>query len=208
MGVLSRLFGDSQNSFEMGNAQARQRVKARDFDYLAKYTGFVTEELVEEYFDMLMDKYKDGKMDKAGFIATFNLGFPTRPIDKVEKLAEQLANADGKISMANMLILFFLFCSGKMEDNLTHIFNLFDMDGNKIITLNELYEMMAVFIEIGEGKDHKIDLAKMMAEMFKCGDKNKDDVLELAEFKKGMVEHPITGNILRTKKLDSLLATM
>ena len=26
----------------MGNAQARQRVKARDFDYLAKFTGFVT----------------------------------------------------------------------------------------------------------------------------------------------------------------------
>merc|ERR1712179_785532 len=80
-----------------------------------------------------------------------------------------------------------------------HIVNLFDMDGNKIITLNELYEMMAVFIEIGEGKDHKIDLAKMMAEMFKKGDENKDDVLELSEFKKGMVEHPITGKILRRK---------
>ena len=29
----------------MGNAQARQRIKARDFDYLAKFTGFVTEEV-------------------------------------------------------------------------------------------------------------------------------------------------------------------
>ena len=29
----------------MGNAQARQRVKARDFDYLAKFTGFATEEV-------------------------------------------------------------------------------------------------------------------------------------------------------------------
>ena len=65
----------------MGNAQARQRIKARDFDYLAKFTGFVTCEvcvalkicqscefsflqLVEEYFDMCMDKYPDGKMDR------------------------------------------------------------------------------------------------------------------------------------------------
>merc|ERR1712037_933772 len=47
-----------------------------------------------------------------------------------------------------MLILFYLFCSGKMEDNLTGIFNLFDQDGNKMITLNELYELMSVFIEI------------------------------------------------------------
>ncbi len=29
----------------MGNAQARQRIKARDFDYLAKFTGFATEEV-------------------------------------------------------------------------------------------------------------------------------------------------------------------
>ena len=35
-------------------------------------------------------------------------------------------------AMANMLILFYLFCSGKMEDNLTGIFNLFDQDGNKV----------------------------------------------------------------------------
>ena len=58
--------------------------------------------------------------------------------------------------MANMLILFYMFCGGNMKDNLVGIFNLFDADGNKVITLNELYEIMAVFIEIGEGKDHKV----------------------------------------------------
>ena len=58
--------------------------------------------------------------------------------------------------MANMLILFYMFCGGNMKDNLVGIFNLFDADGNKVITLNELYEIMAVFIELGEGKDHKV----------------------------------------------------
>merc|ERR1712212_472634 len=172
----------------MGNAQARARVKARDFDYLAKFTGFVTEELVEEFFDNLMDKYKDGKMEKEDFIKTFVIAFPNRPEEKVKALADQLANKDGKISMANMLILFYLFCSGKLEDNLVGIFNLFDADGNKIITLNELYETMA--------------------EMFKVADKNKDDVLELEEFKRGMMEHPVTSKILRIKKIDAILETM
>merc|ERR1712110_495786 len=102
-------------------------------------------------------------------------------------LADELTNANGKISMANMMILFYLFCSGKMEDNLTGIFNLFDQDGNKIITLNELYELMSVFIEIAEGKENNLDLAKVMAEM---------------------IEHPVTGKILREKSLDALLATM
>merc|ERR1712212_242939 len=126
------------------------------------------------------------------FIKMFNIAFPTRPIEKVEILADELTDPNGKISMANMLILFYLFCSGKMEDNLTGIFNLFDQDGNKMITLNELYELMSVFIEIAHEKE----------------DKNKDDVLELAEFKAGMIEHPVTGKILREKTIDALLATM
>merc|ERR1712055_920915 len=100
--------------------------------------------------------------------------FPSRPEDKVDRLADELANKDG----------------------------------NKIITLNELYEVMSVFIEIAEGKENQVDLAKTMAEMFKVADKNKDDVLEFSEFKQGMLEHPLTSRILREKTLDALLATM
>jgi len=192
----------------MGNAQARQRIKARDFDYLAKFTGFATDELVEEYFDQMMEKYPDGKMDADDFVKVFCIAFPCRPEEKVQHLAEELKNKDGKISMANMLILFFMFCSGKLEDNLAAIFNLFDADGNKIVTLDELYEIMSVFIEISEGKDHKEDLAKIMAEMFHKADVNKDEVLELKEFQQGVMEHPVTAKIFRTKNIDSLLELM
>merc|ERR1712126_311388 len=176
----------------MGNSQARQRIKARDFEYLAKNTRFATLELVEEYFDTLMEKYPDGKMEVDDFKKTFFIAFPAKPEEKVEKLSERLANKDGKISMANMLILFYLFSA----------------DGNKIITLNELYEIMAVFIEISEGKDNQIDLAKTMAEMFKVADKNKDDVMDLKEFQTGVMEHPLTAKIFRIKTIDALLEVM
>ena len=46
--------------------------------------------------------------------------------------------------MANMLILFYLFCSGKMEDNLTGIFNLFDQDGNKVEIEQKKWRMHVV----------------------------------------------------------------
>jgi len=192
----------------MGNAQARKRIKAQDFHYLAKFTAFVTNELVEEYYNNLMDKYSDGKMEKDDFIKTFHLAFPSRPQEKLDKLAEELANKDGKISMANMLILFYLFCSGKMEDNLEHIFNLFDQDGNKVITIDELLNLMSVFIEIGEGKEHKVDLATVMAEMFQKGDADSNEKLELAEFKRGMLDHPVTSKILQIKTIDALLELM
>ena len=99
-----------------------------------------------------MDKYPDGKMETVDFIDTFKIAFPERPEDKVQKLAVNMSNKDGKIceydiiqmifdnryifgiftAMANMLILFYLFSGGKLEDNLIGIFNLFDTDGNKV----------------------------------------------------------------------------
>ena len=45
-------------------------------------------------------------------------------------------------AMANMLILFYLFSGGKLEDNLVGIFNLFDADGNKVSPLRSKYCFM------------------------------------------------------------------
>jgi len=164
--------------------------------------------MVEEYYTTLMDKYHDGKMSKEDFIKTFKIAFPTRPEEKVIKLADEMANKNDEISMANMLILFYLFCSGKMEDNLVHIFNLFDQDGNKVITIDELLSLMSVFIEIGEGKNHKVDLATVMAEMFQKGDADKNEKLEVKEFCDGMLTHPVTAKIFQIKTIDALLELM
>merc|ERR1711935_441265 len=96
----------SDTVLNMGNIQARKRIKALDFDYLAKNTAFFTLEILEGYYIKLNDKYPDGKMDKVDFVETFHVAFPERPADKVDKLADHLGNNDGKISIANMLILF------------------------------------------------------------------------------------------------------
>ena len=85
-----------------------------------------------------------------------------------------------------MGMLLYLFCDGKTEDNLLGIFNLFDEDGNGTISIDELLNMMAFFIEIGRiftllgrafenndtaGADSgKVDMATVMAEMFQKGD--------------------------------------
>merc|ERR1712134_105972 len=176
----------------MGNAQARRRIKATDFHYLAKFTAFATNDMVEEYYTNLMDKYSDGKMSKEDFIKTFKIAFPERPEEKVIKLADEMANKNDEISMANMLILF----------------NLFDQDGNKVITIDELLSPMSVFIEIGEGKNHKVDLATVMAEMFQKGDKDKNEKLEVKEFCEGMTSHPVPSKILSIKTIDALLELM
>merc|ERR1712168_1513436 len=126
---------EKPHSQTWGNAQARKRLKAADFHYLAKFTAFVTNELVEEYYNDLIDKFPDGRLDKESFIKTFHLAFPNRP----------------------------------------------------------------------EGKDHKVDLATVMAEMYRKGDADKNEKLELKELVEGMMSHPVTSKIIAIKTIDALL---
>merc|ERR1712037_552931 len=110
-----------------------------------------------------------------------------------ENQAEQSAK-----TLHCMGMLLYLFCDGKTEDNLLGIFNLFDEDGNGTISIDELLNMMAFFIEIGADSG-KVDMATVMAEMFQKGDQNKDDKLTKAEFVQGMTGHPSLPRFLLTR---------
>ena len=48
------------------------------------------------------------------------------------KVSTKLLISNFLTAMSTMLVLFYLFCDGKTEDNLTQMFNMFDMDGNKV----------------------------------------------------------------------------
>ena len=72
-----------------------------------------------------------------------------------------------------------------MMDNIDtfflQMFNLFDTDGNGTISIAELLNMMAFFIEIGMDSG-SADMAMVMSEVFQKGDKNKDELLNKQEF--------------------------
>ena len=61
------------------------------------------------------------------------------------------------------------------------MFNLFDEDGNGNISIEELLNMMAFFIEIGMDTGN-VDMAMVMSEVFQKGDMNKDNKLSKLEF--------------------------
>ena len=61
------------------------------------------------------------------------------------------------------------------------MFNLFDEDGNGNISVEELLNMMAFFIELGMDTGN-VDMAKTMAEVFSIGDINRDEKLSKVEF--------------------------
>ena len=61
------------------------------------------------------------------------------------------------------------------------MFKLFDEDGNGNISVEELLNMMAFFIELGMDTGN-VDMAKTMAEVFSIGDINRDEKLSKVEF--------------------------
>ena len=94
----------------MGNAQARRRLNAKDFQYIANNTALLNMQIVTEYYTELIKKYPDGKMDAEDFKKIFHLAFPERKQDKVEKLAEKLRNVEKTDGTIRKLSFFNEYC--------------------------------------------------------------------------------------------------
>ena len=95
----------------MGNAQARRRLNAKDFQYIAKNTALLNMQIVTEYYTELVQKYPDGKMEAEDFKRIIHLAFPERNQDKVNQLAEKLRNVektDGTIRKSMLSITDFV----------------------------------------------------------------------------------------------------
>ena len=78
----------------MGNTQARRRLNAKDFQYIASNTALLNMQMVTEYFNDLISKYPVGKMEVQDFKKIFHLAFPKRKEAKVDQLAEKLRNIE------------------------------------------------------------------------------------------------------------------
>merc|ERR1712055_1121003 len=71
---------------KMGNKNARQRLEFQDFAYISKNTAFLSRDIVAEYYTDLLEKCPDGQMTTEEFKNIFQLAFPSRPEEKVDKL--------------------------------------------------------------------------------------------------------------------------
>jgi len=78
----------------MGNTQARNRLKAQDFHYIAKNTAFLTSDVVNDYYKEVIESSSIGKMEPEMFKKIFRLAFPERPEEKLDALIEKIRNVE------------------------------------------------------------------------------------------------------------------
>ena len=143
LNVIDDVFTDNKTKLTMGNAQARRRLGAKDFQYIANNTALLNMQIVTEYYTEMIKKYPDGKMDVEDFKKIFHLAFPERKQDKVDQLAEKLRNVektDGTIrklqpffcdilliyiylilALFTIAMLLFWFSDGPMDENLGEV---------------------------------------------------------------------------------------
>lgn len=183
-------------------------MKPENLDYIAKNTRLMSREVVTTYFNKYVGVVSSGRIEADGFREIFNLAFPSRPLDKLDLLIARLVDEDNTIAIGQLLVLLYMFSDGKTTDNLSQMFKLFDADNSGFICLNELRELMAYFIKIGQDNATENDPAKVMAEMFHRGDADGDEKLQHDEFVKGMYDHPTTRKILEIKTLDEMLTML
>merc|ERR1712080_266299 len=183
------------------------RVRAEDFSYIARNTAFLTDEIVKEYFDKYVGAKERGRIDSADFKKIFCIAFPERPQDKVDKLISEMENPDDKtIATGNMMAPLHVLGRNCFKQSRANVRS-FRRRQQCFVCADELKELMAYFMEIGEGRNHKVDIASLIAEMFYKGDSMGDgnEKLEKEEFVRGMLAHPVTSKILKIKKIDELL---
>merc|ERR1711915_680119 len=119
MGVASR--EANTQILTMGNTAARQRLKFKDFAYIAKNTNFASRGIVEDYYNDLISKCPIGKMDLEQFKVTFRLAFPERPEDNLLGIFNLFdEDGNGTISIDELLSMMAFFIeigadSGKVD---------------------------------------------------------------------------------------------
>ena len=139
----------------------------------------VNEEIkkLKEEFDKI-DINKDGEISKEELIKCLEKCYPYQEaVEKAEKIFNEIAfNNDGCINFSEFLTANFKKEKLLSEKALEKAFNLFDIDGNGYITLEELKESMPVEIT------SKIEWRELIEEV----DKDGDCQISFEEFKEMM----------------------
>jgi len=136
-------------------------------------------ELIFDRFKMYTDNPNHGSLTRREFYALLNdkLGCDdAQVVESFFKFWDQ--NHDGVIKFVELLRGLNLICNGSKHDQFRKFFNIYDLNGDNSITMNEFEHIVKVFFP----KLRPSQVKDEVRALFASGDANHDTVLSFQEF--------------------------
>jgi len=168
----------------MGAGNGKPVLRDEDVNILVKSSG-LSEEQVRSTFTTFLKEHPDGKFTKGEFSDMMAKAMPKKDAKKMEKHIFRMYDTDGKggIDFTEFMILFHIMDDGTPEQVLGRIFRVFDVNGDGVITSEEMKRIIKDMYDMiklqNEDLAKEEDLAKVVFEEM---DKDKDGKITCQEF--------------------------
>ena len=127
----------------MGSNNGKPVLRKEDIDTLVESTGMNATE-IKSAFDNFVARNPDGKLREQEFKKLIAEARPGQDITSVASHCFRMFDRDnnGEIDFIEFMIANTFETAGKPEDKMKQIFNLFDVNGDKKISMNEMQQLI------------------------------------------------------------------
>lgn len=177
----------------MGKNQSK--LSPDELALLQKNTYFDRKELQQWYKGFLKD-CPSGELDREQFCQIYKQFFPFGDPDQFAQYVFDVFDEDknGKIEFKEFICALSVTSRGRLEEKLKWAFQLYDINGDKVITFDEMlkiveaiYKMTGQMVRLPPDEDTP---QKRVEKIFRNMDKDKDDKLTYDEFVEGSKQDP------------------
>ena len=165
-----------------------QRLQKADFtendiQFIMANTDFERDQIIR-WHEEFVRKCPSNKLDKSSFVEFFKKLIPGESPSEDEFCAAVFRacdlDANGFIDFNEFLIAFWIRAKGNMRDKLSWLFDIYDKDGNRSLTLWELASMLKLVIAMKNKSD--VDPYDLARSIMNSMDRNADARISKQEF--------------------------
>ena len=188
----------------MGSSNGKPVLREEDIAALAKSSGLDAAE-VKATFAAFLAEHPNGKMTQKDFREMMTKAVPKKDAAKMEKHVFRMydSDKDGFIDFTEFMLVFHIMSDGTVEEVLTKIFRVFDVNGDGVISTKEMGRLIKDMYCLLKTEDPNIAAKNVIAKKaFAEMDKNKDGKVTQEEFVSACLEQQEISKMLALKIVD------
>ena len=188
----------------MGSSNGKPVLRDEDIAALSKSSGLEAAE-VKETFESFLAEHPNGKLKPKDFREMMAKAVPKKDAAKMEKHVFRMydSDKDGFIDFTEFMLVFHIMSDGTVEEVLTKIFRVFDVNGDGVISSKEMNKLIKDMYGLLRTEDPNIAAKDMIAKTaFAEMDKNKDGKITKEEFVTACLGQEEISKMLALKIVD------